>query len=161
MMGGSIRLLGFSLLIAAMVLPAAGTERKDDFDSEAKSRTIWDFCQADSDKLTFEHEPEEPTSFLRNRINASSTNPTCGRDAAREKLGPSVLEPLREDCQVASKGGGVQRSELRFKNRSDWQQSEVSHWYTINFKIAGAEGTKLPSCGSQRWVNAQWKYEDL
>jgi len=157
----SIRLLRFTLLAAVMALPAAGTERKDDFDSEAKSRTIWDFCQADSEKLTFERQPDEPATFLRNRISASSTNPTCGRDAAREKLGPRVIEPLREDCPVSSRGLGVQRSELRFKNRDDWQQSEVSHWYTINFKIAGAEGHKLPSCGSQRWVNAQWKYEDL
>lgn len=160
-MGLFIRLAGCGLLIAVVSLPAAGTERKDDFDDEATSRTIWDFCQADPQKLKFERESQEPGTFLRNRVNASSTNPNCGREVAREKLGPSAVGPLREECPAKSKGRGIQRSELRFKNRDDWHQSDVSHWYTINFKILGAEGNQLPNCGSQRWVNAQWKYEDL
>lgn len=149
------------LLIAAMAIPVAAAERMDDFDSEAGSRTLWDFCQADSRGLAFEHQPDEPETFLRNRIVADSKNPTCGRDAARERLGPSALAPLKENCPIGSIGRGVQRSELRFKNREDWHQSDETHWYTIDFKVTGAEGDQLPHCGSQRWVNAQWKYEGL
>jgi|GEM_PF-5141536 len=161
-MGALFRLLGFSLFIVVASLPAASTERKDDFDSEAASRAIWNFCQADPMKLEFEHASETPDSFLRNRINPSSTDHSCGDPAAAmERLGPSLIDPLAVGRAVDTNGGGIQRNELRFKDRNDWHKDDESHWYSINFKVVGAEGNELPTVGSKRWVNAQWKYEKL
>ncbi|MGH6816322.1 MAG: hypothetical protein ACREC6_11520, partial [Hyphomicrobiaceae bacterium] len=35
------------------------------------------------------------------------------------------------------------------------------HWYSMMFKVEGDDGDKIPTCGSVRWVIAQWKYKTI
>ena len=136
----------------------------------------WNPCQAD-----FENLIKVEDSKLVNIIDAAREGPeNCSRnagtphhlidDAADEAdpLGPSFITPLSalpstgevscgEEVLNEKKKKIAQRNELRFLSEGRFRHNFTDpHWYAIRFKMKG----DIPTCGSVRWVNAQWKYKD-
>ena len=55
------------------------------------------------------------------------------------------------------RGATYQRNEIRFQPRKDLLHDlRDPHYYSITFRTEG----DIPSCGSARWVIAQWKEPD-
>jgi hypothetical protein len=150
------------LALAALTISLSATERKDTFQSEAYSRGIWNFCQADPIRIEWKKEKSSPDTFLWTRVNKDSIDLRCYETSVRvaERLGPSFVDG-EGACPSEPQSLVHQRNELRFKNSSDWHDANSAHWYTMNFKMTGAENSDLPTNGSRRWVIAQWKYDRL
>ena len=162
------QILFAGILLIAAAPHANATDRRDDFDERQYTFKLWDLCQAQEKLLWFEKGKRDPKSYLRDRINASSVDKGCGKKAATaERIGPSLTSPSNlvrrslGDCEQQGGEGVNQRNEFRFRDRNDWHDANTAHWYTLRFKLSGAEDDKIPECGSNRWVTAQWKYVAL
>jgi hypothetical protein len=164
-------LLSFVCALLGVIEPLSSTEVLDEFENVRSTFEQWDDRQADRTLLMFMKEPKGERIYLRNRIDGfrehSDPGPVCPND---EPLAPSLISPLmsRETdgkCPIPEQRNGMvvyQRNELRLRNSAaNFHAAEIAHWYTITFKLAGAEGDEIPSCGSVRWVIAQWKYTEL
>lgn len=167
-----MRAIAQILLTGAFFIAAApqvdATDRKDDFDEKSYTFMLWDLCQAEEKMLWFEKGKQDPTSYLRDRINASSVDKHCGNNAEiAERIGPRLVRPSslvrrpKEECERQGGEGVNQRNEFRFRDKNDWHDANTAHWYSLRFKLSGAEDDKIPECGSNRWVTAQWKYVAL
>ncbi len=72
---------------------------------------------------------------------------------------PPANEPDNQCVEAETRNGKpiIQRNELRFRNKQIHSHPlGDAHWYGLAFKM---EGT-IPTCGSVRWILAQWKYND-
>jgi hypothetical protein len=171
----SSRTSGFPLAFVAvfllMIAPLSATEIFDDFENVSSSFEQWDDRQADRSLLMFMKEPKGERIYLLNRIDGirehDDHGPVCPND---EPLAPSCILPLKSayaepNCPIPEQRNGIiihQRNELRLRNSQiNFHPADIPHWYSISFKLAGAEGDEIPSCGSLRWVIAQWKYTEL
>jgi hypothetical protein len=140
-------------------------EQFDQFGSETETFTRWNDCQADRSRLSFEHETGSGRDYLRNHIDGALGNVDhCAPAAIPEvdRLGPSLIEPkisTEKTCPISDKT--IQRNELRFRDQSNVHPADLDHWYSITFKLVGTDGDSIPDCGSIRWVNAQWKYNEM
>lgn len=136
----------------------------------------WDPCQADFKNLI-----KVKRNNLVNIIDAVREGPeNCKpkedapqhlmQDEPKEtdRLGPSLITPVtalplkqEESCgmEVLTIEGKkiAQRNELRFLLEDRFRHNFTDpHWYALRFKMK----KDIPSCGSVRWVIAQWKYKD-
>jgi hypothetical protein len=158
-------------LLATITFPATSalaTEILDDFDNKYFTFKQWDDRQADRALLMFMTEPDGKRTYLQNRIDGirEHTDPStaCPEE---EPLAPSLITSQKKreqklECPMPEVRNGLivyQRNELR--PRVTFHPAEAPHWYTITFKLVGADGDKIPGCGSVRWVVAQWKYTEM
>lgn len=152
-----------------------GIEVREFFEGTKKDLLkTWNFCQADFANLI-----DVEDKKLKNTIDAVRKGPeeckskvsALGQVAVDEPdeadpLGPSFITPLTaspskegESCaeEVLNDGETItQRNELRFLPEDRLRHDFIDpHWYAIRFKMDG----DIPTCGSVRWVTAQWKYE--
>jgi len=168
-------ILAFYLSLG-FVSGAGAAELVSDFDQSSLDEKVWNACQIDEPPLRFEQltDPEGTVrQFIRVIVDPTTgnSNDTCQEpvtplsagqeaDVVAEPFGPSLVpasppeEPGAAECK---KGGGeAQRNELRLQQRPGLVHSqEEAHWYSMTFRVDG----NVPSCGSARWVLAQWKQE--
>ncbi|HEY7747348.1 MAG TPA: heparin lyase I family protein [Aestuariivirgaceae bacterium] len=168
---GRVFVLSFNTILLCAAQPLSATEVLDDFDNVRSSFAQWDDRQADRSSLMFMKEPKGERIYLLNRIDGAQEHndpgPVCPND---EPLAPSCIVPSAASdagpkCPIAERRNGKvihQRNELRLRNpQVNFHPADASHWYSISFKLAGTEGEEIPSCGSVRWVIAQWKYTEM
>lgn len=180
----NLRCILVCLGFAAGVESAIAANLLDDFNRTTlnpPSKNTWNPCQADPDNLIdFEMRTENgrERQYLINIIDKNREGPDeCLKKTATsvmsadsfeaEWLGPSLVEstqiaPLGQEqsCAIAAirdDESVTQRNELRFTDReANGHSFLVDHWYSIAIRMEG----DIPSCGSTRWVIAQWKYSD-
>ncbi len=118
------------------------------------------------DLLFFESAKSGRPAYLVSRIDGKRGNDEiCDRARDNELLGASFIAavetPSTQECPIPEERDGKivkQRNELRFLNPANYHAADQPHWYSISFRLEGADGDEIPDCGSVRWVNAQWKY---
>jgi len=167
-----VAIAGWLSLLPSSLCEAA--EFKSDFDSGQLDETVWNRCQIDKPPLKFEQQTDQDGTTRRVvRIPVDDTtgniNDTCEpvapnalavTGASADDLGPSLVEPSPLEILGASecpKGGEeAQRNELRLQQQPNLLHEQMEpHWYSMTFRVDG----NIPSCGSARWVLAQWKQE--
>jgi hypothetical protein len=169
------------LTVAAPATPAA--EFLEEFGAAELDPEVWNTCQADETLLEIKDVAEggETKRVLRNTIVESRGNEdTCNEAVAAleetpralldtvalgdivaetedgSDLGASLITPDAGDGECP-RGSDFQRNEIRFQPRRDLLHDvRDPHYYSITFRTEGA----IPSCGSARWVIAQWKEPD-
>lgn len=166
-------------LTLLLVRSASSAELISDFDSGSLDTKVWNPCQIDGPPLTFEDltGPDGVKRLvLRNVVSPSTANKDQCKPAATgatevatnvaasiadkelQGIGPSLIDPSPLDalgvaeCPKGSEE--IQRNELRPQDGLMHDQTEP-HWYSRTFRADG----EIPSCGSARWVLAQWKQE--
>ena len=155
----------------------------EEFDAAELDPEVWNTCQADATLLEIKDVAEggETKRVLRNTIVESRGNQdTCDEAVAAFEETPRALLDLEGLGEIATEtengsdlgpslvpraGGAVecpqgsdfQRNEIRFQPRKDLLHDlRDPHYYSITFRTEG----DIPSCGSARWVIAQWKEPD-
>jgi hypothetical protein len=173
-------------LVILSLRPAASAELISNFDEKQLDTKVWNACQIDQPPLTFEELTD--ASGVKRRVLRNVVSPSTGNkdqckefllttdsgaaadgnaglevvvDEEPESIGPSLIAPSPLDaldvaeCPKGSKE--VQRNELRLQKRKDLTHDNTDpHWYSITFHADG----EIPSCGSARWILAQWKQEN-
>lgn len=172
-----------SVLLASYPGPTA--ELDETFDKRPLDTTAWNPCQLDGAPLAFEERTDAAGTLRRvlkvivasatgNKKTCVEVEPLPPASATRSvapqvtldvedetDFGPSLIQPsLRaaQDALECPQGDpSIQRNELRLrKNRLDLVHAQTDpHWYSITFRADGY----IPSCGSARWIIAQWKQE--
>ena len=161
--------IGFTLLL---IHPAASAELMSSFDEKQLDAKSWNDCQIDEPPLAFEELSDAngaKRKVIRNVVSPSTGNKNSCEvvvgaavvmDEEPESLGPSLIDPSPlnaldvAECPKGSKE--VQRNELRLQKKEHLTHDNTDpHWYSITFRADG----EIPSCGSARWVLAQWKQE--
>ncbi len=181
-MGFRAALIGLAMLAAGSAARTA--ELVEDFDAGSLDRNVWDDCQLDGEPLKFETQRDADGTLrhvLRNVVDSSTGNrndlcqkvlalvgrtPLIGQevppalDSEAETLGPSLMSPSPLEALGAPEcprgGPDYQRNELRLNAAAGLEHLQTEpHWYSITFRADG----DIPSCGSARWILAQWKQE--
>lgn len=149
------------------------TEILSEFESKKATLKKWSYCQADDTRLKYESGGGR--TFLRNKIDGSLGNTDICSDSCtvsvsdleKNDLRQSLLfDPGRQEtanCPKPEKdsNGKVlhQRNELRPQIvAGGCHAADAAHWYSMKFKVEEKPGDAIPTCGSIRWVTAQWKY---
>lgn len=151
----------------------------EEFDGPGLDLDTWNPCQADADRLLFfERETAGGTrTFLVNRIDPRRDNENCYRKMLHAlligslnldigaDLGDSLVPSTAGDhCTFPETRDGeprVQRNELRLRDPRHLHDLDEAHYYQFVFRYRDGHGiAPFPDCGSSRWVNAQWKYND-
>lgn len=166
--------LVFYLLLGS-ACGARTAELVSDFDQGSLDEQVWNDCQIDKPPLQFE-QLKDPDGTVRQVLRVvvdptTGNNDTCKEpvtpfavgqeaDVVAEPFGPSLVpaSPLEELGAVECKRGGseTQRNELRLQQKPELVHSQNgAHWYSMTFRADG----NIPSCGSARWILAQWKQE--
>jgi hypothetical protein len=166
-------LVVLGLLMAGSALAA---EMRDTFKGPTLDEKLWNTCQAAPGLWSFGREGSRTFLVLaidhvRGDVENCATPPALATNAPSERLGPSLIPPRRqpvlssqagaEDCLQPETVNGktlVQRNELRFRPAQYQHSANRPHWYSIEFKLSGDAGDKIPDCGSARWVISQWKF---
>ena len=172
-----------SLLFAAGLLCSCGVgaaEFKEDFQKSRLDTAIWDTRSAETKKLIQFGPKNQPTEYLVNLMDPSredgSKNTINGAEASAvispspewklpDDFGPSLIQSFpfadaskSQKCATGETRNGeeiTQRNELRFKQGKNKHEIDDPHWYRIRFRAEG----DIPTCGSSRWITAQWKYD--
>lgn len=161
------------LVLAIFSHPATSIEVREYFEGTKDDLLkTWNPCQAD-----FEHLIEVKSNVLVNIIDAVwEGSDNCSRiendsrqlmEDESDRLGPSFITSRSasslkegESCarEILNNGKTIsQKNELRFLGDDRFNHNFTDpHWYAIRFKM----DKDIPTCGSVRWVNAQWKYKD-
>lgn len=174
----------FVVIVLTIAAPAAlAAEFLEEFDAAELDPEVWNTCQADATLLEIKDVAEggETKRVLRNTIVESRGNrDTCDEAVTAFEETPRALLDLEGLGEIATEtengsdlgpslvaraGGAVecpqgsdfQRNEIRFQPRKDLLHDlRDPHYYSITFRTEG----DIPSCGSARWVIAQWKEPD-
>lgn len=165
------RMLHPLLFLLAAAFPVDAAEFISDFDGPYLDPSIWNDCQIESPKLRFEEQAGVDGStrrVVRNVVNGTTGNiDDCfgaadklpAEEAGNDLAGPSLIAPSpldalnADECQSGDRKVS-QRNELRPQKKLKHAMTEA-HWYAITFRADGM----IPSCGSARWILAQWKQE--
>lgn len=159
--------------VGFLATAASATDIDSGFAGKPETLQTWNACQADEKSLTFEQ--ADGRDFMRMTIDGATSDKKCPEsceagkaDIEASDLGRSLifeeLKPLdTTKCpspELDAKGEPInQRNELRPRNDAGGcHPADAPHWYRIAWRIAEDESEKIPSCGSIRWVLAQWKY---
>ncbi|WP_162918289.1 heparin lyase I family protein [Taklimakanibacter deserti] len=156
---GRILLAGLSFV--AIAPWAWAIDRDDTFKDQNYSYRLWNLCEAEMNMLWFEKSEHEPVTYLRNRIDASTPDKKCEKESDSDfddGYSASLVAPAGDEAEP---NAPLQRNEFRFADTADWQKPAETHWYSLRFKVTGAEGDQIPSSGAIRWITAQWKYKHL
>ena len=152
--------LTFILLIVALTgVSARAWAIEDNFDNREQTFRLWNDCQFDHSRENF---VKAPPAYLGIGADATLGNKDkCEKNGAgKDELGPSLIDvaaTLGKDCPTGDKNVH-QRNELR---RKKFPPASAGHWYSIRFRVEPYAGEEIPTCGSARWVIAQWKYNKV
>jgi len=176
-------LLLFMVALGAGSGPARCAELNDGFNSKPLNKDYWDPCQVDVQRLLAFSEVDfggDKRKVIVNTVDPKTGNPdscTDGKVAflalqslgiilpdadidSSEALGESLVPPQNPSFSGPAQcppgdAKKDQRNELRpWQIRPDLTHDfREPHWYSIVF---GTDGD-IPTCGSARWVIAQWK----